>query len=330
MSCSKDSYHLAEATLPAAEKTQFRMEQRAWGYNHLPHLPRLWTENGNSGAYSLGDRSRGSEAQGFVQLFGISIRIKTLMTFLFGLEKIFEKVSGQCRHLRIISGWNWQLTGRPNRHLNEGPDATLHGGTCGNQLGKLWPSRDGWYSLEPAGLGWPQRMGPSVLKDNHSGQLWEERFSHQLHLCVSVSETESNTVGQCPWMLVLRLCHETWICLGNRCCRPEAEGSRILLLIHLSTWAKALPFTQWETWCLAGQSYHVDGNSRVIWFLLLFGERKICIHSNVAHTSVIGIIFALIFPQLTMSASLLFAYHFSFSWITLFLLRVIFKKETFY
>ena len=45
--------------------------------------------------------------------------------------------------------------------------------------------------------------------DNQPCQLWEERFSHRLLLCTSVSETESNTVGQCLGMLVFPLCLET-------------------------------------------------------------------------------------------------------------------------
>ena len=111
--------------------------------------------------------------------------------------------------LKMISGWNWQLKGRPSRHPDEGTAVAIHMGTCGNQLGKLWPQRDGWYLLEPAGLGCPQRMGPSVLGDNQPCRLWEEWFSHRLLLCASVSETESNTVGQCLGMLVFPLCLET-------------------------------------------------------------------------------------------------------------------------
>lgn len=152
------------------------------------------------------------------------------MTSCFGLEKIIEKVSGQYGHSWIISGWCWQLFRRWRSHPNEGPAATLYIGTCGNQLGKLWPQRDDWYSLEPAGLGWPLRMGLSVHKDNQPGHLWVETFWHQAYLCVTASETENNTVGQCPGMLVLPSCHETQVCLGSKCC--QAEGSKILWQIH--------------------------------------------------------------------------------------------------
>lgn len=35
-----------------------------YGYNHLPHLPPLWTETGSSGTYTLGDMNRGCEVHG--------------------------------------------------------------------------------------------------------------------------------------------------------------------------------------------------------------------------------------------------------------------------
>ena len=159
--------------------------------------------------------------------------------------------------LKMISGWNWQLKGRPNRHPDEGTAAAVHVGTCGNQLGKLWPQRDGWYLLEPAGLGCPQRMGPLFSGTISRGQsalsaLGGTIFSSTppLYVCLWNREQYSGPVS---WNAGFSPLPWDTACLGNSCCLPETEDSRILLQMHFASWAKALSFTQWETYYLICQ-----------------------------------------------------------------------------